>query len=1439
MKRRPLATAAGLIVGVGLLLGLAAWYYAGTQAFMTGMGALAAERGSELLGQRVEIGAVRVVSPWALEVSRIAVYDKQKAPVIKAESALIGFSFFGVLSGSPASAVRTVELRRGEAWLTRRADGSWNYEDLVSKDSEPSQFRGRILTTGGIIHLDDEGRRLDLTDVAGSIDLTDDTAMLVDAEGRRGQEHFSVYGALGEKLNLDITGTDIDIAGYLAWIPEGTLPETVAVRGGKVESGTLSLRRTPRGYRYNGQVVLTQGAARVWETDVEEIAGSVDFSDRQVSLRLSAKSAGQQAAVRGAIMLGAGEASLDLIAESDGLDPSLFFKESPFQGAVAFRAAITGTPSAPVADGELRAAEGTLNGYPLKNAAAKAVWREGHLTVHSLTAEALGGTIRGAGEFDLAGKRYDGTVTLTNIDIAALGDAAQGFSGRLSADLGFAGEGTDMTALQLYGSVSARNATAYGVAIPEAQASLSRDSSSLRLDYLSARLEGGGEIGLEGTISEGRELDFSFTASHLDLTLAKRFDERADMSGYAEISGTVAGDAANPQVRAIFSAAQGQLFKQPFRTLHGAVSGSLDGIGIESFSMENGNGVNWLAKGTVGFTGERRVQLQVDTMNVRMEDIAALVAPDQPITGEADNIITVTGTLDDPDIVGYVHFRHGSYRGYLLSGMDGDYTMKNGVLTLHDFHIFSPRVDMDLNGTVLPSNGALDLHVAVHDVDLARVAKDLPYPIEGHGVFDGYISGTIYQPAFDGVLDAPSLMFNGAAVTNGHGQVTLRGSQLTFDPFHFEQNGGLYTLQATADIETLAVNAHAEVSNGDVNALLAIANAKNDTIHGRVDGTIDFSGTMEAPAAKVSLYLSDGNIGGYPVDAVYLDGRLQNRVVTLSRLEGKQGAGVFVAVGTVDLDGAIAAQFSAKNIEAGLIPAALGKELPLLGTLDFEAQFGGTVEAPTADASLTVRSNGRSTAYDTLSGLFKWRGSVIRVEQLLLQKEQNGHAYKASAYGTVPLRALTSRFDEVVSGADQIDLQLSLEEADLGVLPLISPAIDWALGTTYGSLHVGGTLAAPSFDGAVGVKDGAVKLKALGVPITQLQLGVRFEDDTISVTGGSGRMGSGSFTIEGATRLAEGNPEDYYLTVEAKRLDIESSFYRGPLTGKIDLREGERFGETLPKLTAKINIDDALISIPTIPDSQGELPPLLLDVGVEVGKHTHFYSSRLYDIWLEGAFHYGGTTQHPQPSGAVSVLRGTVTYVQTAFKIREGTLAFNQVDSFLPSLEFQADARLNRVRIYLAIRGPIEAMEFHLNSSPEMSQEEILRLLTLRGAYRSGQDVDSSDMTASFLEAGLQMSFLNIVEDKMRDLLQLDEFQISQDMSDWDKKGGDNRSQEAYNIQIGKYISDKVMLSYTQGINHPLRRYSIRYDFNDRFSAVIGRNEDNNTWIGIESRISF
>ena len=82
-------------------------------------------------------------------------------------------------------------------------------------------------------------------------------------------------------------------------------------------------------------------------------------------------------------------------------------------------------------------------------------------------------------------------------------------------------------------------------------------------------------------------------------------------------------------------------------------------------------------------------------------------------------------------------------------------------------------------------------------------------------------------------------------MTNGHGQVTLRGNRLTVAPFRFDQNGGYYTLQAAVNTDTMVMDGHAGVSNGDIHDLLAIANVKNDVVYGRVDGAIDFSGTVD------------------------------------------------------------------------------------------------------------------------------------------------------------------------------------------------------------------------------------------------------------------------------------------------------------------------------------------------------------------------------------------------------------------------------------------------------------------------------------------------------------------------------------------------------------------------------------------------------------------
>jgi translocation and assembly module TamB len=165
---------------------------------------------------------------------------------------------------------------------------------------------------------------------------------------------------------------------------------------------------------------------------------------------------------------------------------------------------------------------------------------------------------------------------------------------------------------------------------------------------------------------------------------------------------------------------------------------------------------------------------------------------------------------------------------------------------------------------------------------------------------------------------------------------------------------------------------------------------------------------------------------------------------------------------------------------------------------------------------------------------------------------------------------------------------------------------------------------------------------------------------------------------------------------------------------------------------------------------------------------------------------------------------------------------------------------MNRTRIMLGIDGPVQQMKFTLTSSPEMGQQEILRMLTFRGASTQGGNQSSADAQRNaLLLAGLQMSVLGEVQNAIRDLLQLDEFTLSTGTFEKGEKGADKSTIEAYNVQIGKYVTDKVMLRYTQSLTEDMRRYGVRYDFTDRFSAFAMHDEKNRNWFGFEARISF
>lgn len=75
-------------------------------------------------------------------------------------------------------------------------------------------------------------------------------------------------------------------------------------------------------------------------------------------------------------------------------------------------------------------------------------------------------------------------------------------------------------------------------------------------------------------------------------------------------------------------------------------------------------------------------------------------------------------------------------------------------------------IDMVLNGNLTTADQSLDMEVKASDIDLKRVEHKLPYEVSGHGTFMGKIDGTINNPIFHGILNAPAVELNGVTLTN-------------------------------------------------------------------------------------------------------------------------------------------------------------------------------------------------------------------------------------------------------------------------------------------------------------------------------------------------------------------------------------------------------------------------------------------------------------------------------------------------------------------------------------------------------------------------------------------------------------------------------------------------------------------------------------------------
>jgi translocation and assembly module TamB len=1420
------------------------------------------DKTSSLKISSVDLNKINI---WELDrnndiiVHDLEIFDRNSELIAKVDRADINLKFI-VLRDDPAAAVDAIKIDGALINLVKRDENSWNFNDINLESEGESTFDAKIFFERGTVNAAFDGKSISVEEISGEVDCADMNAVDTKLNAKTLGAQIKATGTLGKEqqvINAEVDNIFFDK--ILPYLPEDKIPEGVEILRGSARNTSFHLLHKVDVLSYLGSTEIKGAAVKVETTDVENIFGTVTFNEREIILDGSASANGQLAAVSGKIRLDTDETFFDLYAESDSFAPAAIINDIGINGAANIRAHLVGTAKNPQVDADIYSDWLAYENYSAQNISTKLRYVGEMIYLNDTSLNMLGGNLTGTVEVKTSDLTFNANVKAYGVDAATLCEFVGSDSfmdGRISADLGINGGGDKP--MKVYGNAKATALNLEGLQFNAVNVSFYFTENNLTIDYLSANLSNNGTLGLEGTIVDMNQLALNFYGAHVDMSIAKKFNDALDMSGLADFKGTVRGDAENPKVTLELSAVDmskqnehftGKFFKQPFDSIQLVASGSLDGINIDKFNLEKDGNIKWtVIEGNVGLTGDKHVNIKLDTTAVRAEDIAALVAPDQEITGNVTNTVKITGTIDNPQIVGNITFNRGSYRGVLLTGMTGDYFLEGDILRLQNFEITSPMVDMVLDGTINKTTQVMNFVVEGKDINLERFKAKLPekYHAEGHVQFQGIIQGTPDIPIFGGKLTADEIFLNGVALTNVYGLIESNGANVYLEDFHFSDGDATCQMQLSMNLDNEMVSGEADVTNADIANMFTIAGVDNDLVTGRLNSKILIGGTLTKLRGSLDGEIPVGTFAGYDIHDIKVAINLLNNSIYINQLEGKQGdKGTINLRGSAELEGALDVTLTAKDIALGLFGAAAGyDDLEMEGTTNIVAKLSGTVNNPFGEVLLTAKGGIKGSTFDLLHGHFLLKDSRVNVEELSIQRELSGKTYGATMEGFVPLKAVLAHSKENLPDNEQLNLIVSLDGADLSLLPVMNKMIAFGVGELKGAVKITGTAAHPQFNGQIVMNDGSIKIKGMKSLIEHINISTLFKGERFDIENFSGNIGSGTFSLTGGFNFPGLEFKDYNFDFAANNLDIDSDIFDGIFNANFNFSEVTIRNWTLPKLSGVINLDKCRITVPSIPESDDPFQNILLDVSLNLGEKVHFYSSHLYDMYFKGNANFEGTTLHPKTSGTIEMKRGgTLTYLETVFNIRECEVYFNQIGSFLPTLSFAADTKISGIKVFLNAKGQPGNMEFNLTSSPEMTQEEILQLLTLRDAYEKGKGGSLS--TEDALAIGLQMTLLGDIEDALRKTIGIDQFTVSRGSGSMFERhtpaAEHNKSdrEKDYNVKIGKYINDKLMIRYTHGFgSHKVNRYGLQYDFNDNIGVTIER-EGKDYIFSIEARYKF
>lgn len=1323
---------------------------------------------------------------------------------------------------SGATAISSVIVEAPDFHIWQLADGSWSITKLV-KPSDPNKsgtFDGSVTINDGRVALrtkDGIKRNVENLDGTMALDMSGMSkgAFTADVDGSAITLNGKIDMNNVSNFDLFVQADEIDTAGIMSFVP---LRKDLSVTSGKLQDLHLNLKSEDGKYIMSGNVGFKglTGTYKRGNTiyNITDGTGRIMLNNDQIVISRSSWRVNDQVTkINGLVTLGKDEEYLNLNVVADKVDLEAI-TDVGVSGIVGGRAHIGGTTVAPRVDATIASDGISYNGYYIDRLQGDIVYDNGLVRTDDVRLSVGEGSAKVKGQYVVDTGDFDTTIKIQNLPLGTFTkDMTSPVTGNIDGEMRILGKNNQVT--DVVGAVEGRQIGIRGVVVDTAKANFTHADNSTNMTVVGTI--GDGALSGYGYIQNGN-IDATISGNALPLTaLSPIIGQEVD--GTLNTSFAIQGTLDNPNVTGTVWGQEVHYKGARFNNIHGDIK-----LDNHILTIINGH----IGDGDGGYDVNGWYNLNTDVLDLnakaraaRIENVIRTVT-DVPITGwfETDNHIT--GTAANPIIEGRAHLWDGSAYGKLVTNAFAKYNYQNDTLELYRFDIEGYGATITGGGTV--SKEAINIDFEGKKIDMGRLLINTDYKVDGLLSGRGQITGSVDNPQFNGYISSDALSVNGELLNDIHGHVYADKSVVNVQDFTFaEADGGRYTAKGGMKFDdSRQLFGVLDVTNGSVKNLLTLLDRSNEHIDGKLNGSVEIGGTRDNPSVNVTGKINDVSIDEKIVGDATIDASLANRKFKVTTLKLPVGEGLIAIGGTMDLDGQADLQVALKDVDIVPFLPLMGKDIQATGWVTGVVNITGETKNPKVELSGAVESGSfNGVGIDEGFVLATMQDQVIQIQRI--QGAESG--YKLSVYGKIPLAAIFTSGYIPANDSKSMDVTIDFNEADMAVIPLLTTSVKEATGPLKGTVHITGTIDQPEAYGTVSVRNGTMKLASVENQITGI-------DGDLIFSGQQGdfqsriNMGKGSAGLAAKVNWSGHTLTNYKAAVQLEDLEVRSEYVRGPLNGELYI--ADRDG--LPTLIGTLNLEKIQFKIPLSLQSSESTKDMGVDVTVHAGKGVRLYDRTLYNMFISGDVHFGGSLQNPTASGQFDVRNGTFKYLSHVFNITKGNAHFVG-GSYLPNLQLEAETNVSNYTIMLGVKGTVDHMDLSLSSNPRLSRKQIISMLTFgRGADSNSSTLTNEDVNA-VATAGLQMFAFGYVQDALQNTLGLDRINITTGSIDPDEPTNRDTASN-YNIEIGKYVLPRVMLTYSQGINNKQNKYGIEYSVKRNLKFTGWHTSKGNNYIG-------